>query len=670
MKYKLLLALMFCGILSSFSFPVTFSWNLPGAVEIKRDSYQSEEIIGPADSSDTYFEYECDESCWLYLIAAEGYKIESCEINGGSASAGFYAGRMYAGKFMYSAGSFKVTLVPTDRCANFDIMVENGADYISAVFNDGYPINLKNGANKIAYDPEIEKSLTLKPYGGPSDFYSISLNGEPLKNQNEWASWYSIPDLSPDDKLNIRVFEGEEPPVKDCLIKVSFSEGIKDCLVSILNRSTSEWLTLESDQLTVRSGMTIQFNFNTDDYVIERIMLNDSDKTSELINSSSFRMTVEDDALLTIEGREREYPEVDYTLYIMNPEGVRLYRGGYHQNPLDPEAGDPISAPITLPPVGSTDEIFMTPDNTQAFNYSLRSKRTEIYIAPREGWYIYTVQGLSDNKMTELPYVTSETSVAYIVAQPFDKFSKATFNVVGDAHLLLTGSSLKTMQWDNPDLKYELNEGLNEIEFMPGYNLPLSLRTVSQVPNMGVFLDGAPVLPDENNVYSITPYSTSSIADNQPESEVTVVCSGKLAETGRVNIKIEGNLDVKAYYGKTERLFDKESMTLLEGTVVSIVPSVDKCTISINGKVVNGYNEEGELIEGLDASGAYVFDVIPGKIDINIMEGQYNNTLSVSEVSEGEQSLWTIDGKRMNSDDQLSPGIYIKGKHKIMITPK
>lgn len=668
-KYFLALWLCLLAGLSASAFNINFSWNIAGAVEIKTDSYMSGPVVGPASDSETSFSYDCPDSMWVYVVAKEGYKIVDASINGKPAKPSLYDGKIYVGQFMSGAGSFNVTLAEIDRTSEIRVDVVNGADYIKATFNDGYSVTLQNGVNHVMYDPVLETSLTLQPYSGPKDFFSITLNGEPMKNLNQWNSMYEVKPLVDGDKVTVRVFEGEEPPVAEYTVSFKSNPGMEDCIVSIYNSSTSTFFESSELPLSVRSGNTLRFNFNTEDYDYYRFLLNGRNVTSDFIGGSLV-VTVDSDIELYVEGQPKTFPEVDYTVYVMNPEGVKFYLGGYQKNPYLPADGEAIQEPIMLEATGISEAVEMTPEDTERFTLTVGGKTPNVFISPVEGWYIYTVQGDMDGESMELNYVTTETPIFYVVARKFDNLRSLKVDVAGDAHIAMSGASMRSSLWDNPGIDYSLEEGVQTVEFLPGYNLPLSVRSIGEVENMSVFLDGAALSADENMVYSFTPWYPEAGEEQTVESTLTVVCDGKPARTSRVRLELEDDMEAVVYYSAVRHELAKAGQFLLSGTEVIVKPAMEDCTIKLNGEVVYGLGADEKFVGSLNESGEYVFDAPTGTATVTVSKGCGFTSVDMIDAADSLDTvpeIWTIDGRRVAPSPSLAPGLYIISGRKILV---
>lgn len=652
------------GVLSASAFPVTFKWNIPGAAEIKSDSYQSEVVLGPASDTDTEFTYECESSGWMYLVAKDGYKISSAEINGEAVKPGNYDGYIYVGKFVTSESAFNVTLAPIERTSEISVDVENGAWWISTSFNNGYSVPLKNGMNTVKYDPELEKSLTFTAVNGASDFYKITLNGVELEKRSGWNAYYYIPELVSGDKVVIRVFEGEEPVLKDCVVKISLPEGLEDCIYSIRNWTTNNWETLDNGEFVVNKGTDIQVNFKGEDFTYTKFTLNGVDVTSDY-KRDSLRFIVDEDTELVVEGYPTDFNDMIFTAYVMNPEGVVLYREQYLSNPADLTGGEAVEDDIIL---GGSTGIVLTAAETRKFEIPVSMRSPNIYIAAKEGWYVCDVEGLFEGEMSQLPSITSETTTFYVVAKPLDNYCTASFDVQGASEVRLTASTVKSNLWGNPANTFTLTEGVQQVKFIPDYDLPFSLRYLEQVANFGVYLDGMPLNADENNTYSITPWYPTDGAVQTVESTVTVNATGTPARTSRVKMEEIDDVTAEIFYSPIRHDLNAEGQTLLAGTMIIVKPTNIDTTIAVNDEVVNGLGDNDKFINGLNDAGEYVFEAPAGNVTVVISKGCGITGVNGVSAASMTGKIYTIDGREINAGISTLPkGIYIVDGKKIAI---
>lgn len=668
MKRSVLTALALFVAVAASAFPVTFRWNIPATVDVMTGSFLTGDVVGPEDVSVTEWVYDCPASQWMYLVARDGYKITSASVNGTAVNPAHYDGKIYVGKFMIEATLVEATLAPVERTSTLSVDVENGAAWISTKFDDGYEVELVNGSNNVLYDPDLETSLCFTGINGVEAFDKITLNGEEVPRRNQWSSSYDIPAIKSGDKIVIRVFEGGEPQLDTCELSVVLPDGMEDCIYSIRNWWLDSWETLENGKLSLLSGTDIQFNFQPEGYVYTAFLLNGKDLTDDFRNNS-LRFTVDGDSELVVEGHPRDYADVIFTAYVMNPEGVELHCGKYLAEPAELTDGKPISEPIVLEAVGMSAERIMPVESTRVFTLPVSSRNPYIYVSPVEGWYIYTVQSISDGEMSELTNVTSESTTFYVVACRMENYRTATIDVRGGASLKLSASGVKSSLWGNPATTYSLTEGEQQIEFIPDYDLPLSVRTLESVANTGVFLDGEALTPDENNIFTITPWYPADGEPQDVESTVTVVVTGSPAPMSRVKLDTVDDVEGKVFYSAVRSELNPKGQALLAGTEIIVKPAVIDTTISVNGEVVNGLGEDGKFINGLNDKGEYVFAAPAGTVSVVLSKGCGITGVEAIGVSDSSVKIYGIDGRSIPASDirTLAKGLYIVDGRKVLI---
>ena len=664
-------ALFLCAAANAFTF--TCRWNIPGAVEIKTDSYLSGPVVGPEDEEAVSFETDFSTANWTYAIAKEGYKITGATLNGSEINPVLRNGLMYVGKFLTSQSEMELTLAPIDRSSSFTVDVENGAEWIGTTLSNGEAVYLANGSNTVTYDPDLVSSCSFSPIRGVIDFYSISLNGEPLEKRYDWSSDIVVDPLHEGDIVAVRVFETEEPVVTDCTVTLLLPEGLDECVKSVLDWTYSEWLTFEDGKLTVKSDSDLGINFDTEDYLYDSFTMNGEDVT-DLFRNGTLRLRIKEDCTVTVEGRAKVYDDIDFTAYVMNPEGVKFYRGWYQQNPLElNEGGEPISESITLPKLGSTVAVTMTPDNTCRFKLSLSEKRPYIYVAPQEGWYIYTVQSEVDGVMSEENILTGETTTFYVVAYPLGDTYDAKVNVIGDGPFVLQASEQRSKMWDNPDRVYDLEEGENIISFIPGYDLPLSVRSRGNNSYFSVFLDGAGVNPDDNGIYEVIPWYPADGGEADAESLITVNVGGSPLQTTRVRVETGSDISAELFYSAVRRPGILTGQVVLRGTEMILHPSSTDCKILIDGEVVNGYDDEGVMVKGLDEEGDCRFTAKGSSMTVEVFAGAAAGVENPIASGHDAVTVYSIDGQLLmenaspESLGNLDKGIYIVNGKKTII---
>ena len=601
---KLLIAVLLTLTgLSAQAGKALFEWNDPDACFLQTGTYLSSGTVIDVPKGAT--SYEVDARGFVYIIARDGYQFESIEMDGVSQKQSVNQGVIYYSKYLGESTetTIRATLVPVERTTPVYFEIINGADRVQPLFDSGLAPKLEDGENTVYINPELDASLTINCINGVEQFYSITKNGEEI-SKNLFYPRYYVGTISAGDKISIRVFEGEAPAIEYSTITLDLPAGFEDCVYSIYDRTAGDFLSLEEGKVTVVTGSTLKFNFKNDDWTYTSFSLNGKELESTVSdNTTSVEFKTEGDATLSVAGTARTYDDVDFTLYIYNPEGVNLTPMYYNGTPVELSEGEAIAEDINLASAG----FVMTADKTRKFSFPVSSKRPMIFFSPKEGYFIYNVLGSEDGKLTEVSSASADLygTTYYIIAKKMDNPYEVAVNINGDAsRISLRGDARLSMQWDNPSTIFRLVDGEQSISFIPDYDLPLSISTYDAAAGFGVYLDGAAVAADENGVYSgIMPYYPASEGAPQYKSEITV---GTSLAVSRTIVKTQDDLTAEFFYGPCRTAGKSAGQDLLVGTKIIIVPSSYDCTIKAGSTVVNGYDADGNFIDGLNEDGEYV----------------------------------------------------------------
>lgn len=278
---------------------------------------------------------------------------------------------------------------------------------------------------------------------------------------------------------------------------------------------------------------------------------------------------------------------------------------------LSAAEGTPLAGTVTLDALTAdgvvlAKEITLDSENAQEFTVNVSSKRPYIYVAPADGYYIYTVQGKEEGQMTLLNSASTalENNTFYIVAEPLEGYVDMKFNVTGTKSLRLSANTSITNNWDNPTPSFSIKEGEQTISYIPELHLPLTLRALENFTTFEGYLDGVKLTADENGALSITPPDTSKV------SSVTVFADGTTrGVTGTVKLTCAEGLSAETYYSEARHAttLDASGKTLLKGTEFVVKPSDASCAVTLNGEAAS-----------LNADGEFVFAVEEGANDVAI----------------------------------------------------
>lgn len=612
----LLMMALVCGF-SASAYTLTYEWDEPGSVQIKTGSLPNPFVELAPDA--TSYTFESTGMGYVYVFADGDYFLQSLTMPDGSTKAamnnstyGRYAGGFISTTNMglWDGKTVKVNVAKINRTSEFNFDVVNGASCFTATFTgSGYVLDLKNGENKVMYDPAIDTDLQIayingSIVGNPSPaLYSVTYNGTDVEKANYYERW-DIPSVEAGSNVTVRVFEGEEPVIVNCDLTLDIPADMEGCLTTIRDWTKSTWITAVDNKFTVTEGTDLQLNFNTEDFDVTDVLYNGTSLQDKFKNSgSSCRFTVTESGTLQIVGAPKAVEATVFTAYIMNPEGVSLEKGYLTEEYLDLADGTDVTEDIKIS--GAT----LTAALTKSYTFELTDKNPLIFVTPKEGYYITTVQYKEGNSFeTQTSAINKENTTFYVVAKKLSDKYTATFDVIGSKQLILTGSS--NSNWGNPTSTFSLKNGKQEISFIPDYDLPLSLRAREGFDNFEVYVDGkvAGTSSDNEDTYILNLYYPASASAAQLHSTVTIYADGtSKGSTGTVTLKATGTTAKMLY--STVRAEGGTSATLLYGTPVYIIPASKDDIIKVGNTVVNGTDDNGNTVNGLNEAGEYVMTV-------------------------------------------------------------
>lgn len=677
----LLMMALVCGFTASAA-SINVEWDEPGAVQIKLGGLGNPYVELAADA--TSYTYENTAAGYVYFFAADGYFLNSVTFPDGTtanptsnATYGRFASKFINANHLttWEGKTIKVNVTKINRTSEFNFDVVNGASYFTATFSgSGYALDLKNGENKVMFDPTIDTNLQISYINGsiagnPSPaLYSVTYDGTAVEKARYYERW-DIPTVEAGSNVTVRVFEGEEPVIVNCDLTLDIPAGMEDCIVSIRDWTKSVFITPEDNKFTVTKDTDLSLNFNTEDFDVTDVLYNGTSLQDKFQNSGArCRFTVTESGTLQIVGAPKTVDATVFTAYIQNPEGVVIEKGYMSEEYADLTNGTAVTEATKIS--GYT----MPADETKSFTFEMTDKNPLLFISPKEGYYIVTVQYKEGESFeTQTSAINKENTTFYVIAKKLGDTYTADFNVTGDSRLILSGSSLSN--WDNPKHTYSLKDGSQQISFYPGYDLPLTLRAIGLAENFEVYVDGKVASKDSDNedAYVINPYYPASASDAQLHSTVTVFADGtSKGKTGTVSLKTTGTTAKMLY--STVRANGGTSATLLYGTPVYIIPASKNDIIKVGNTVVNGTDADGNPVNGLNEDGEYVMTVDAAMTTVTVTAAP--KTFDFLKVS-------PADGETVNEFSTLNvftpmelganynmPYTTIEKVQKISVTPK
>lgn len=676
----LLMMALVCG-LSASAYTLTYEWEEPGSVKIQTGSMSGPYADIPADA--TSYVFEGTGMSYVYVYATDDYFLQSLTMPDGSTKTAYSSNNgRYAGGFISSANleawdgkTVKVNLTKINRTSEFNFDVVNGASYFTATFTgSGYTLDLKNGENKVMYDPTIDTNLQIAYINGsitgnPSPaLYSVTYDGTAVEKARYYERW-DIPAVDPGKTVEVRVFEGEEPVINYCDLTLDIPANMDGCIISIRDWTKSVFITPTDNKFTVTEDTDLALNFNTEDFDVTDVLYNGTSlKDKFQLSGARCRFTVTESGTLQIVGTPKAVDATVFTAYIQNPEGVVIEKGYMSEEYADLSNGTAVGEATKIS--GYT----MPADETKSFTFEMTDKNPLLFISPKEGYYIVTVQYKEGESFeTQTSAINKENTTFYVIAKKLGETYTADFNVTGEGRLVLSGSSLSN--WDNPKHTYSLKDGSQQISFYPGYDLPLTLRAIGIAENFEVYVDGKVASKDSDNedAYVINPYYPASASDAQLHSTVTVYADGtSKGTTGTVTLKTTGTTAKMLY--SAVRANGGTSATLLYGTPVYIIPASKNDIIKVGNTVVNGTDADGNPVNGLNEDGEYVMTVNAAMTTVTVTAAPKTFDFLKVSPADGEtvnefSTLNVITPMELGANYNM-PYTTIEKAQKISVTPK
>lgn len=563
----------------------TISWNYPGAVEIYTWDSTNKTLIdcNVADDATSYTVTTNMKAHYVYIN--EGYEVasfagvkpngQSQTINKGNpwGYEGEKTDKLYNVTFNGSnAGTnFILTLVSEEEAnkeATFTLDIENGADLISGITVGSRSISYADGKQSVSYKPAIEKGLNITVMGGKS-LYSVTHNGTALSELNNYGTkYYKIDEINPEDIVTVRGYE-EDPDIEICKVSIDISEAAKGAIKKLWNSTLLKDITpAEDGSYSVNKGTLIKILFN-EDYSVNSVKANDTDiSVNEL---STGNITIENDTHIVIDAAPIEYTDVTWTVYIANPEGVRLHAGnGTEGYDLDlGNGGEPTTTEIQFNAAYENGTLISPAMNIPAgqaykYTFSVSSKySTLMYTSTGDYW----IKGARLSNLSTSAGNPVSDHTFYIAAQKINRTAKAAVYLsTNGVKAILQGNS-KNMA---PNITIE-EQGYNIIEFDPEFDAPFSARFYSSVEQAAVYVDGTAMKADDNGIYT---------ADIKDGSVIKMFGDGKSHSESTISITADRWASAEITYDKFIKT--NEEFKCFDGTEVIIVPG-PYTTITVDG---------------------------------------------------------------------------------------
>lgn len=681
----------------------TFKWNEPGSVKFYTSL--ANKLAGKTlddNANATDYTFSGDE---VFVAPAEGYVITSMKATDGSNNVAMRTGsyqEKYGQVFNISWGSlegktYEIVTEKIERDGKININVVNGPEFVNAKFKEYWtPVALSKGNNEIAFSGKFEKTLVLQNVSGSSvkKFYEVKRNGNVVAdgNQTPYYAYYELKNIAEGDNIEIRVFEeGKEPEIERCKITLQPVSGLEDCVKSVFDKTGGAFLTIADGAFEIEKGNEFQVNFN-EDFTFTSFTYAGKDVTN-LYSADNRRIVLkaEGDATLSIAGAPTVYSTVDFTVYVKNPQGVRLRLGApYSLEEADLTGGTAIGNTIVTPTQSFTNisgittivpEGTMSPSDTRTFKVSVSEKSPRVFVSPLPGYYITGVwDGMLKNT---IDYAEAPNLTFYVLAEPISRVGKATVKVDATDDVRLVPSPGLAQLWMNPGDSFGITKGVNNITFDPIYHTPFTFRIIPSnldfnVDNYELYLDGVRVTPDENGNFPVElglPAGYANGFEGKDEdyvgSTLHAYAIDAKASCSSFVVTRQNELPLDVMYSDMRRTAE-DYFSIEEGTKVTLRPGkdIENYLLTLGDEIVYGVDETtGETINRLSDDGEYSFTAPKsGTFAIRIQTDPHaSSSVSVIGGEEHGSVIYNLQGISVGIDfENLPAGVYIRGGKKII----
>ncbi len=593
----LFLLTMFAALPAS-AYKVTFAWDTPGSVKLRIGSMTADFVeLTPDQTSYTFDSADIESSyTYVYIFPADGYILKPTVKHDGSAlrpssnptHGQYYSMYMTENAFQgYDNPTIKLISEKLERKASLKVNITGHPEYFTGAFSDlNYQVNLGAGANTVMFDPTVDVNFLIK-LDGPDKLESIKLNGTDVA-RNQYYAQYDLKDLKDGDVLDIVTGE-----IKYATLTFDLSEGLEGCIRNIRDWSASKFYYDEGEPLQIIDGHDIQINFS-DEYDYTAFEINGADVTDKF-TGTALRFTLDGNTTLKVTGAAKVYDEVEYTAYIMNAEGVELSSGQY--GAANVTLGEGAPADTQLPS-------WMDASATRKYIVTATEDRPNVYIAPKNGWFIYNVVSSATDPSSQISMADPSSPVFFIKAQKLENTARMSVNINSDNTAYLSSASVAQSNWDNPGARFQVSKGENTIQFNPDYHSPFQLRVIgAEEDAVSAYIDGLAIAADENGLFVFTPCASASLTD--PVYSTVDLYDGTTPRTSNVAVTCGEGIDAQVLCG-TGRTAGTKAQKVLRGTIITIVPSASAAVTL-----------DGEPLEA-DAEGNYVFTASGSRHDVTV----------------------------------------------------
>lgn len=572
---------------------VTVKWDVPGSLVF---SISKQVIDVPADATEYTFTRE--KTTWpsLRVEPAPGYVITSGTYNNPSytsAPTGVvninkvqgYASLSFIGT-QYNGATVTFTTKKLEKDGKITLNIENGASFLKDIYfpaangvsredisldkgNSSYEVPIYNGIQTSLYIASVDNRHIYSVTGGSNVSFGYD-------NRNATVT------VADGAVVNVRVFEGEEPVVKECTVNLQYAEGIEGCVTSAFNNTAFQSITIADNKFTVKDGQQVTLNFN-EDYNITSI--NDGAIAYDSENNRA-QFTVSDDMTVKIDGTPKQYANITYTAYITNAEAVEIWQGNKVKgSKVELGEGTLVTEDITLKSVSESGTVidgqYVIPAGTArkyTFKVSDKYGSYNVYVE-KEGYYI--AHGRLVSGSSQQNFSNPASSDCYLAVAKVNTDSNLKVVMVGDA----TQTNLRTGSTFGGGRKITLAEGYNNVGFDNVYDNPFTFAFIDNGQgNLKVVYGNNELKADDYGHYSFT------AADN---GVLRLYNDGKAHAKRTVTFTVGDDAYAEVSYDHGTALTNLDTpASLWDGTEVTITPEDENLIVMLDGNKLTPNSDE------------------------------------------------------------------------------
>lgn len=547
---------------------------------------------------------------YVYVNATEGNCITSAE------NAQIYGGTR-AEFYVYGDSSISVTSsdLASTRTASCTINIDD-ASKVSVSYYTGSRVELANGENTIAFNPNSETPLQISHANYGETLYSVKLNGE---EQSGYYGRYEVY-VADGDVLDIKADFPDEPSV------ISFSYGENEAEVLGCVSVSVDGVAVEDfdgKSLTVKLGQTVTITGDTDKYNYN-YAINVDGESVYFSGEYSFTVTKTEYEIVI---NATKYATFNVSLTVDNPENIVAYAGNSN-DALSLVAGEECVVELS----GNSNYINIKPASG-CFITSIKVNGEE-YGSSYDS-YGTTIYNLAEND--KIVVVSGKVERNYSAIVWVDDFSAAVY-----------GNSFYG-SYDRSSVS--VNTGYNTFEFGDMDN-PFYLGFYGS-PAMVVY-------QNDELVEASYPGATSYYMTFADQDVVKVFLATADPQTYGVTFSVEGNLPEVTCVKDLIVAVDawQDGFSTLQGTQVDLATDVEM-EVSVNGSKV----------EAVD--GKYSF-VVNGDTEVVIAaESSAIDNVEVDAVKDNNvynlQGILVVKNATIEQIDALPSGLYIINGKKVAV---